>query len=185
MADQGSEGLLSPWLRGVRIRAACPYLKGRVLDVGCGSGPLADYVATDMYLGVERDAEALFEARTRHPDHRFQAELPSARPEFDTVAALAVIEHASDPLTFLEQLTQRLAPGLESRIICTTPRPWVRLIHEAGAHLGLFSIKAAEEHERLLDRDQLERLAASCRLSISLYHWFLFGANQLLVLHRA
>jgi hypothetical protein len=34
MADQGSEGLLSPFLRRKRILAVKPYLRGRVLDVG-------------------------------------------------------------------------------------------------------------------------------------------------------
>ena len=41
MADQGAEGLFSPFLRSRRLKAACPYIKGRVLDVGCGTGALA------------------------------------------------------------------------------------------------------------------------------------------------
>jgi len=38
VADQGNEGLLSPFLRWRRIRAVLPYIRGCVLDVvGCGS----------------------------------------------------------------------------------------------------------------------------------------------------
>ena len=44
MADQGTEGILSPYLRRKRIQAATPYLKGGVLDVGCGGGVLATLV---------------------------------------------------------------------------------------------------------------------------------------------
>ena len=40
MTDQAAEGLLSPMLRNRRIQAVKPFLRGRVLDVGCGNGAL-------------------------------------------------------------------------------------------------------------------------------------------------
>ncbi|MBN1510467.1 MAG: class I SAM-dependent methyltransferase, partial [Phycisphaerae bacterium] len=69
MANQAS-GFLSPFLRGCRLRAARPFIDGgRVLDMGCGTGSLADIVAPQQYLGVDIDAESVRLARRRHPDH--------------------------------------------------------------------------------------------------------------------
>lgn len=96
MADQGGEGILSPLLRFLRLRIVRPYLRGMVLDVGCGSGVLASVVQPGSYLGVDVDEEALAEARRQYPRHNFQSFLPPAEPVFDTVIAMAVIEHVLD-----------------------------------------------------------------------------------------
>ena len=44
MADQGTEGLLSPWLRSVQFKASISKFQGKVLDYGCGSEALAEHV---------------------------------------------------------------------------------------------------------------------------------------------
>ena len=71
MADQGTEGILSPYLRRKRIQAASPYLKGRVLDVGCGGGVLATLVDSKKYLGVELDGISLQKAKSTFPAINF------------------------------------------------------------------------------------------------------------------
>ena len=59
MADQGNEGLLSPWLWRKRVAAAFPHLRGKVLDIGCGSGALAEHVTAESYTGVDIDRDSL------------------------------------------------------------------------------------------------------------------------------
>ena len=44
MIDQGTERLLSPFLRRQRFKVARPYRSGRILDVGCGSVALVALV---------------------------------------------------------------------------------------------------------------------------------------------
>ena len=85
MADQGTEGLLSPWLRSVRIKAALPHLQGKILDYGCGSGALAEHVEAEYYLGVEIDTVSLGLARTHFPSHCFSSDLPENIRNFDTI----------------------------------------------------------------------------------------------------
>jgi 2-polyprenyl-3-methyl-5-hydroxy-6-metoxy-1,4-benzoquinol methylase len=181
MADQGTEGLLSPFLRWRRIAAAKPILQGRVLDVGCGSGALAGLLPPESYVGVEIDAHSLEVAKQNFPRHSFLSSLPAKDEKFDTIAALAVIEHVPDPASFLADLAARLAPGRESCIVCTTPSPSMDWIHSLGARLGLFSRHAHEEHETLLGQSELKTVATKANLGLGSYRKFLLGANQLVV----
>ncbi|MDL5047210.1 class I SAM-dependent methyltransferase [Oscillatoria amoena NRMC-F 0135] len=184
MADQGSEGIFSPYLRSKRFEAAVPHLKGRVLDVGCGSGGLAEMIPSSQYWGVDSDKESIDLAHKKFPDHIFKYELPTIDEKFDTIVALAIIEHLSNPAGFLSDLACRLK-SKDSRIICTTPHPSMEWIHLVGARLGLFSQHANEEHEELLDFKRLSDLGVSSNLRIQLYKKFLFGANQLIIFSQA
>ena len=185
MADQGREGLLSPFLRKQRFKAARPYLNGHVLDVGCGAGALAESVGSELYVGVDKDEEILKQARRDFPDHRFESTLPRSSEKFDTVAALAVIEHVPDPAAFLKELSQYLVDAPEARIVITTPHSFIGWIHEIGATLGLFSKHASEEHEGLLNRKSLEKAGLEAGLELVLYRRFLLAVNQIVVYKRA
>jgi len=184
MTCQGSEGLFSPFLRSQRLKAARPFIKGRVLDVGCGMGELANVVPADRYMGVDVDEQTLVIARKFHPQHIFQSFLPPAQPAFDTVVALAVVEHVECPGRFLGELALRLKDGPDNFIVCTTPYPRFKWAHEAGARIGLFSNSAAEEHKEFLDRTRLLLAASEAELKMIYYRRFLFGANQLAVFQR-
>lgn len=181
MPDQGAGGLLSSWLRRHRLDAARPYLRGAVLDVGCGIGTLADDCPAERYVGVDIDKESLDLARRRHPAHRFS---PAADPALrvDTIALLAAIEHVADPAGFLRGLAKHLGPG--GRIVLTTPAPWTDRIHAWGAAIGLFSRAAHEEHETLFDLPRMRETAHSAGLRVTCARRFLFGANQLFILER-
>ena len=184
MADQGSEGLLSPFLRNRRFAAAIPYLKGRVLDYGCGAGGLAAFVSPELYLGYDVDAETVRLAKALHPDHCFISAPPKEKPFFDAVVSLAVIEHVSVPSVFLSTLAHFLRDDADSRVVLTTPHPCVRSIHDTGARIGLFSKHASEEHHVLLDRNDLVRAGEKAGIPMIVYKRFLFGANQVAVFER-
>jgi 2-polyprenyl-3-methyl-5-hydroxy-6-metoxy-1,4-benzoquinol methylase len=179
MSDQGTQGVLSPWLRARRLSAAIPHLKGSVLDVGCGSGALADHVPPADYLGYDVDVQSIKAAQSRHPGHTFTQSLPQART-FDTVVSLAVIEHIPNPREFLLMLAGCANPG--GRIVISTPNPSFEFIHHAGSKIGVFSHDASEEHVSLLDRKGLHALASSLGFDVIAYRRFLMGANQLMVL---
>lgn len=181
MADQGEEGLLSPYLRSVRIDKVVPYIKGRVLDVGCGSGRLAFHVSEENYVGFDIDQDSLRTARTMFPNYRFISELTDDIGYFDTIVALAVIEHISNPALFLSNIASFLTNKSWSRIILTTPHPFISSLHEIGARIGLFSRHAGEEHEELLDRSKLELVGKYANLNLCIYGRFLFKANQIAI----
>ncbi len=184
LPDQGSEGLLSPFLRKRRIKAALPFIYGQVLDIGCGSGELAKYLPIDCYTGVDVDQESLNIAKNKYADHQFQQELPSGNQQFDTIVSLAVIEHVDNPEAFLLNLIEYLTTDQHSRIVLTSPHPITNQLHYFGSRVKLFSRTGNEEHEKLLNYSDFLHLAEVCGLYLKGYQRFLFGMNQLVVYQK-
>jgi SAM-dependent methyltransferase len=184
MSDQGTEGLLSPYLRKRRINAVKTYLKGKVLDYGCGSGALATLIDSDKYLGVEIDEISLQKAKLTYPKYSFASKLPDSSYKFDTIVSLAVIEHVGDPVEYLRTLSKYLYDAHSSRIVITTPHLSAKWIHDFGASIGIFSKHANEEHEELLDRLKLESVGKKAGLKMCFYKRFFFGVNQIAIYSR-
>lgn len=181
MADQASQGLFSPGLQRVRIRAALPHITGDVLDIGCGNGALAAFVPANRYYGYDRSIDVIGKAVRRFPGHKFSTELPG-EIHFDTVVALAVIEHVKDPADTLREWSLYLRDG--GYIVITTPHKSFGWTHEVGSKLGLFSRDAAEEHETMFDRTDLNAVAKKANLISFSYKRFLFGSNQLCLMKK-
>ncbi len=184
MADQGAEGLLSPFLRKRRFAVVRPYLNGRVLDVGCSSGGPAEYISPGSYFGFDVDLLSIELARARFPSHRFEADMSKVDGKFDTIVSLAVIEHVNDPFRFLANLVCHLVESENAHIVITTPHPVGHWVHKYGVVVGLFSKHASEEHGELLDRELLSKTAYRAGLELKLYKRFLFGFNQFAILSR-
>ena len=181
MADQAQEGILSPFLRRQRVQAVKPFLLGRVLDVGCGSGALADEIEYSSYHGVEIDDVSRDRARSLYPRHRFCRSIDEVEDKFDTVVSLAVIEHVSEPEIFLRGLRDRLSNSANAQIVITTPHPAMDWAHDLGSSIGFFSQHANDEHEELLDRRRLAEVGEACDCELATYRRFLLGANQLAI----
>ena len=186
------DGLLTRPLIEVRLAAVRPFVPAgaRLLDVGCGLTPLPG--RTGPYLGCDRSPEILEENRRRHPGARFvewdveageaPAEIRVSGP-WDVILCLALLEHLSEPAG----LFVRTAPLLSDagRLVVTTPSPSGRVPLTVGASLGLLSRHAADEHETLLSRADLEAGAAAAGLRLVHYRRFLLGLDQVAVFARA
>lgn len=186
MADQAT-GLLSNFLRRRRIRAVLPYLgEGNILDYGCGTGALANYIGHQRYLGVDLDQESIAVASKAHPAHVFRTIsegrnlLKGFKPA--QIVALALIEHLPNPAKWLKDMRQMLPP--QGRVMLTTPHPNFRKLYELGSCLGLFSRQAAHEHEGMYDLNKLQALAEKTGFRILTYRRFLFLTNQLVFLEK-
>jgi SAM-dependent methyltransferase len=185
MADQAAGGRLSPWLKKQRYSQVAPFVRGSVLDYGCGTGDLLAYCRPRDYCGYDPDQISLDLARARHPGRFFTSDFSAIQKErgsFDAIVMAAVIEHLSDPLQVLRNLSEQLAS--EGVIIVTTPHPAWRRFHDLGAGLGLFSREASREHKTFLDAAGMARLAGGSGLRVQRAATFLLGANQLFILGR-
>ena len=125
-------GALADWrgLRGWR-RWLAGGARGRVLDVGCGTGrTLPHYPAGVKIVGVDPAADVLRRARRRAPAVRLvqaQAEcLPFRDDTFDTIVSGLVFCSVGEPARGFAELRRVLAPGGQLRMMehVRSPVPW-------------------------------------------------------------
>lgn len=97
-----------------------PYMKGEVVDLGCGNG----YIGNDIgsrYHGIDISEEGIKKAKEYNKDGEFYVgsalQTPWGDRSFDTVLLLAVIEHFQNYMPLLYE-AQRLC---KNRIIATLP----------------------------------------------------------------
>jgi 2-polyprenyl-3-methyl-5-hydroxy-6-metoxy-1,4-benzoquinol methylase len=176
------DGMLSPFLRRQRMRAAAPYLKGRTLDFGCGIGLVCDLVGAENYVGVDVDERVLEIGKQRYPGATFLTVDEYAKSEvgeFDRVSGLAIIEHLPDPKSFLADAARRIRD--DGLIVLTTPNPALDWAHGLGAKVGVFAKESHDEHQSLMNRSQLEAMGSSVGLALREFRRFLLGANQLAI----
>jgi 2-polyprenyl-3-methyl-5-hydroxy-6-metoxy-1,4-benzoquinol methylase len=101
-----------------RVRFLKPYLNDntRLLDVGCSTGQfihvVRDYikeaVGTDLDVAAAKFAHDMTGCKTFGGELK---ESPFPHESFDVVTATHVLEHAFDPLIFLNTLNDYLKPG--------------------------------------------------------------------------
>jgi SAM-dependent methyltransferase len=178
--------LLSDKATQLRIKIILPYVRGRVLDVGCGWARIPGLLAPEQrYVGVDGNAEALAFDRGKYPQHRFllrdvdRQPLDLGEERFDTVVMTAVIEHLHVPQHILDEIHSVLAPG--GVLLITTPTPFGDWLHRIGDPLKLFYSEAVVAHVQIFDRQALHRIVAERRYDAVHYQSFAWGANQLLV----
>src|SRR5262245_61209323 len=90
------------------LRECAGYVRGRLLDVGCGLRPYEKtfFAAATEYVGADIPSE-----RTR-PDVECSAlSLPFEENAFDTVTSTEVLEHVPDPLRAMREMRRVLKPG--------------------------------------------------------------------------
>jgi len=177
--------ILSTYIQERRMEAAKPYLKGDILDLGCGYGHLIPYLVPDQdYTGVDKNINIINLMRERYSNKEFiccdlEKESLASNHLFDTIVLLAIIEHLSEPKPFFSTLRKNLKPA--GRIVFTTPTPLGHFVHRKGSILGLFYAEAAKDHKTVFNRDRLNHILKDQGFRIIIYHTFLWGNNQLCV----
>jgi len=188
--NQETQGLLSPWIRNVRLRRVAREIPPgtRVLDLACGAGSLAQHLSAEcQYFGVDR-IRFTSTAKTNAPSNCRLLEADLADADTPTriadwmntppqcITMLAFLEHLKDPASVVRKYATLLAPG--GRILGTTPHPIGRRLHDSLARIYLCSADGAEEHEAFLGRDELTALASAVGAKLTKYDRFLYGLNQ-------
>jgi SAM-dependent methyltransferase len=109
------------------ILAARPYMKGRLLDVGCGKRPYA--LIYDSLVEQSVGTEVAFSPHgTLAADVINYAEnLPFSDQSFDTILCTEVLEHTRRPQQVLQEFARVLKPG--GYLLLTVP--FMYPVHEA------------------------------------------------------
>ena len=181
------------YLSKKRSRAVKPWLRGDVLDIGCGGeSSLADLLETGQrYVGVDIQKDTIERLKVEKPECEFYCVdveeegrlCDIVNSQFDTIVAIAVIEHLQNPAVLLQQCKTMLRPN--GQLVITTPTPLgdklmrtfkstLRIKHEEieeySPHVTNFDEQSLSD---LLNRDN--------QLEVKCYRRFEFGLNQLIV----
>jgi 2-polyprenyl-3-methyl-5-hydroxy-6-metoxy-1,4-benzoquinol methylase len=185
--NQETEGLISPWLKNIRLRATANAIPNGsiVLDLACGAGALRSHLPPNCkYYGVDRidpasrdqfDAFVNLDLSSVDVFQKISEWLPEKK--VDVITLIAFIEHVKNPERILEGAFSLLKE--DGLLLATTPHPIGRRIHDILAKLHICSPSGADEHEKFLGKQDLERVFSKAMFSINRYQRFLFGLNQL------
>lgn len=108
----------NPWI-AAEIQRAFPNPPIHVLDVGCGAGFLANYLATRglTVTGLDASAESLTVARRYDATGQVRYEtgdanqLPYPAASFQAVCAMDFLEHVEEPARVIAECARVLQPG--------------------------------------------------------------------------
>lgn len=149
------------------IGLAC-WEDARILDVGCFDGfntvlKFAPYPKVARVVGIDPEATAIDEARSRTDDARFEflnvgfEEYDPGEERFDVVYFSHVLQHLADPQAALDKAARLLAPG--GFVIVKTTDDGAKLSYPdpEGVMERLFSlydryVRPNTEHTRVTDR---------------------------------
>ncbi|HKG40081.1 MAG TPA: class I SAM-dependent methyltransferase [Conexibacter sp.] len=98
----------------------------RLLDIGCGTGWLADHFADYTGLDGSPDAVAAATARGRNVRlHDVSEPLPVEDASFDAIVMKDLLEHVPDPVALVREVRRVLRPG--GRVFASSPdaQRWV------------------------------------------------------------
>jgi SAM-dependent methyltransferase len=106
------------------------YVKGDLLEVGCGEGRGIDYLLPSVvsYTAIDKIAPVINKLQQKYPQSRFlSGNIPPlsdfADNSFDSVVSFQVIEHIQDDRLFLKEIHRVLKPG-GIALITTPNRPY-------------------------------------------------------------
>lgn len=118
------------------LRALIPWT---VLEIGCGTGRIAQYFAPSEYVGVDINEVALDEARARCPRHSFiLSTLDSPLPVRDTALLYTVALHIPDDI--IEAQLARVGYAAPHIVIAEIMNPKYREQRAKGLQAGDYDV---------------------------------------------
>jgi SAM-dependent methyltransferase len=183
--------LLSGFIQKNRYAQIAPYIKGDVLELGCG---VMSYVLTNhsssisSYCGVERSVQQIERLRKIHPGYSFfQRDLDrnslDLDRKFDCVLMIALIEHLFNQRFVMDEIVKVLKPG--GIVVITTPTPFGNdVVHRFGAATGLFAKSAVDDHIVIYNRLRFKILAKEIGLNLKKHRYFQGYCNQMAILEK-
>lgn len=104
---------------------AKPYIKGDLLELGCGEGRGVELLAplADSYIGIDKIEGVINGLQERFPSYEFMSGVfppfPFGDNSFDSIITFQVIEHVKEDEAFIREIHRVLKPG--GTALITTP----------------------------------------------------------------
>ena len=169
---------LGDWLYEWRMKIVLPHIKGRAIDIGCGTNDLIRRYGNGIGVDVFQfgGADLIVEDTS---------ELPYKNEEFDTALIIAALNHIPYREKVLQESHRILKPG-GTILITMIPQgiskiwhiirsPWDRDQHERGM-----------EHEEVfgLSRAQVRMLLEEAGFEVTREISFMCGVNTLTIAQK-
>lgn len=180
-------GILTRYLEKKRENKVKNYIRGSILDIGCGPAKAMTYSKVLKYVGIEFSKDDVSKLKKKYPKALFYSknmefEEINLKEKVDVVIMCAFIEHLDNIKNPLIQAIKNLKEGGE--IVLTTPTKFGNNVHFIGASLGIFSKEAREDHKTILSKKDFVELAKKYNLKLSKFEYFEFFCNQLVVFEK-
>ena len=153
---------LEKFLQEYRFKMVKNYLIGDVLDFGGNEGELKNLV-NGKYLVVNYDHSVM------------------ENKNFDTIVALAVIEHINFEEVFFIFKKFRKILNKNGIIFLTTPTKMAKPVLEFLAFIRLVDKENIREHKHYWTKKEIYHLANESGFKVKKYKKFQLGFNQLVV----
>ena len=103
------------------IKPLGKQIRGKTLDVGCGTKPYEKYFNSSEYIGID------VKTTTHHSTNSINVyydgkEFPFKNEQFDSVLSNQVFEHVFNPDLFLSEINRVLKP--DGHLLITVPFVW-------------------------------------------------------------
>jgi len=99
------------------------YMRGTVLDFGCGSKPYISLFNVDKYIGLDYETEVSKKNSNLSADVFYDGvTIPFPEDHFDSIFSSEVLEHVFNPDVILAEMQRVLKPG--GHILLTCPFFW-------------------------------------------------------------
>jgi SAM-dependent methyltransferase len=182
--------LLSKFLANQRYAKIAPYIKGDVLDLGCGNAQVLESYSSKIrsYCGIERSAQQIEKLKKKYSSASFvQRDLDLDRFEinrkFDCVLMIAIIEHLFNQRFVMNEIAEVLRPG--AIVVITTPTPFGNdVVHRLGAAVGLFTKSSVDDHIVIYNRHRFRTLGNEIKLRLKHHKYFQIYCNQIAILEK-
>lgn len=167
---QFKEPFLEYVLSEIRFRESSKYIKkgGVVADLGCGfNGNHLVRIANKIKKGYGYDISI---TKNKLPKNisliksDINKVFDNKKNYFDTITALAVLEHVEHPKAFLTNIRLALKKG--GRVIITTPHKNGKVFLEILSSLGFISKDEIDDHKNYFDRKSIQKLLSTTGFKI-------------------
>jgi SAM-dependent methyltransferase len=121
--DKSAHNWLAHKINNDSFSRLSKYIKGCVVDLGCGNAPYKEDILkiADKYVGVDW-SNTFFDIQNVDLFADFSGPLPLLNESVDTVTAFQVMEHLKEPGLFLSECNRILHAG--GHLILTVPFMW-------------------------------------------------------------
>ena len=172
----------------IRLKKAAPYIKGDVLDIGCGPAFIVQMAKNiKTYTGIEFKEKAVENLKRKYPKNNFirkdmENDKLNFKEKFDTIVLTAFVEHIANQNHLFSEISKAIKPG--GIVLITTPTKTGNFIHGIFAHLGILAMEAKEDHKFIYAKKDFKNICRKYNFRLKKYLFFELWLNQFVVLEK-